>query len=94
MKTLEQKLPLHIKIISLFYPVINYQRKYGKDEPTVNLSKGEIDKFNLRSKYKKKIGENVERLTWDDKMNEYDTTWANLGKNYFKQISKIPSRSC
>jgi hypothetical protein len=95
MKNIEQKIPLPILFMSLFFPNINYQRKYGEQEQTINLSKGEIEKFNLtKSMFDREIGDRVERLTWGEKMIEYDTTWVHLGYNYFKQISKIEARSC
>ena len=61
MKNLEQKIPLHILFISLFFPVIDYKKKYEKDEPTENEAKGEIEKFNLRDKYPREIGNNNKR---------------------------------
>lgn len=93
MKNLEQKIPLHILFISLFFPTIDYKKKYGKDEPTVNEAKGEIEKINLNSKYPKEIGDKVERPMWENRV-DYDTTWIHLGQNYFKQISRTKASSC
>jgi hypothetical protein len=125
MKTLEEKIPLDIKLISKIYPIINYKKKYGEDCGTENLAKGEIEKFNFAKgmKYdvpiiipprhwydentgkahyleggeipRRKIGDEVTRLIWDEKRNEYDTIWVHLGRDYFKQISKVlDNRTC
>jgi hypothetical protein len=125
MKKLEDKIPLDIKIKSKLFPIIDYQKEYGKDDPTINLAKEEIEKINFAEgmKYdvpiiippvhwydentgkahsleggelkRRFIGERVNRLTWDENRIEYDTIWVHLGRDYFKQISKVyDPRNC
>ncbi len=95
MKRLEQKILLQIKLNSLCYPIIDYQKKYGKDDPTINLAKGEIEKFNFAGGNSRlHVGGRVNKITWEGEL-EYGTIWVQLGGDYFKQISKVEdSRTC
>jgi hypothetical protein len=95
MKSIEQKVPLKFKSISLLFRIIDYQKKYGKDDSTINKAKGEIEKINiLKNRFDQKIGDIYLRLMWDEKNVEYSTAWVYLGINYYKQISRTLSRNC
>lgn len=77
-------IPLIKILIGLWYPVVNYQAKY-EDSTTINLAKGEIEKFNFHESFQNQtpIGKRVSRS-----MGKYDTIWVSLGDDYFKLISK------
>jgi len=95
MKRLEQKIPLQIKLNSLCYPIIDYQKKYGKNDQTINLAKGEIERFNFAGGDSRlRVGERASKIIWEGGL-EYGTIWVQLGGDYFKQISKVEdSRTC
>ena len=97
MKKLENKIPLDIKIKSKLFPIIDYKKKYGEDCGTENLAKGEIEKFNFAKGMKDnlKVGATAIKITYDEEGKEYSTFWTHLGRDYFKQISKVyDPRNC
>ena len=57
-------IPIDIKIKSIFYNLINYQKKYGYDDLTINLAKGEIEKNYSKSIKKKKLRYCSDEIIW------------------------------
>jgi len=97
MEKLEDKIPRDIKRMSKKYPIINYKKEYGEEDTTENIAKGEIERFNftIGGKNLMELGQKANKITWDEKGNEYSTIWVHLGKDYFKQISKVyDPRTC
>jgi len=95
MSNLEQKIPLNIRLKGMSYPIIDYQKKYGRDDPTINLADGRIEKFNFAGgESRLRIGERAIKIIFEKDM-EYGTIWVQLGEDYFKQISKVyDDRKC
>jgi hypothetical protein len=90
MKTLENKIPQDIRKTAKKFSIVDYKKKYGEDID--NLAKGEIEKINFTTGLKDmmKIGEPALKIIGD-----YSTIWVHLGKDYFKQISKVlDNRTC
>jgi hypothetical protein len=82
-------IPLPIRIKALGYPLINYQKNYGDQDPTVNYAKGEITKPNM-SRYPDRLWIGRRFLgQGQDERGEYDTISIYLGGGYFKLISKV-----
>lgn len=76
-------------LYGLNFPVINYQRKYGEDEPTINHAKGELSKPNeTRWPEKVYIGTQFVESGKDDN-GEWDSISIYLGNGWFKLISKV-----
>jgi|GEM_PF-3311389 hypothetical protein len=84
------RVPIKIRFVSLFYPVVDYIKKYGEDgRGTLNESKGEIFKFSFHDGHQKiNIGKQVVGLS-DDSKGEYNGIWKHLGGYWFKLISKV-----
>lgn len=59
-------------------PIHWYDEKTGKSH---NLKGGELP---IR-----KVGDTVNKITHDENGDEYSTIWVHLGRDYFKQISKV-----
>lgn len=95
MSNLEQKVPLNIKLKGIFYHIIDYKKKYGRDDSTINLADGRIEKFNFAGgESRLGIGEEAIKMVFENGM-EYSTIWVHLGESYFKQISKTyEDRKC
>lgn len=90
----DKGIPLDIKLLSVVYPIIDYKKKYG--EEVENLAKGEIEKINFTKGLKgmMKIGEYANKHVTENG-DEYSTGWVHLGRDYFKQISKVlDNRTC
>lgn len=65
-------------------PMHWYDKNSGK---AYSLDGGEMPRRN--------VGDKVNKLVWDENRNEYDTIWVHLGRDYFKQISKVlDNRNC
>lgn len=79
-------------IRGLRYPVINYQKKYGLSDVTINHAKGEIERFKMAD-YPSNIWIGRRYLQCkSDESGEYDSIHVYLGNGWYKLISKVYSR--
>ena len=74
----ENIIPVHIRLLGLPIKILKW-------DDDVNLSKGEIKKFNFTESCKNKFSYNQQCLSFED---GYEWIWRHIKDDYFKCIGK------
>lgn len=86
-----ERVPFNIWVVSLFYPITDYMKEFGREAN--NEAKGEIEHFNIAGEQNSlPVGRQVcgyRDFVVDGKTVEYSMHWIHLGNDWMKLISKL-----